>query len=104
MNNVFRNKNQRLQVVLDIAKKLVNFPKHNIGDYTTESPFIDLYNSDFDAIIKLKKEFNNYIYQDDNSLVSFSGNIYCPEINRIIHYLLPVKTNNQPVFAFKVKL
>lgn len=103
MNNIFRNKKQRLQVVLDIAKKLVNFPKHNIGDYTTESPFIDLYNSDFEAFVKLKKEFNNYIYQDDNSLVSLSGNIYCPEINKTIHYLLPVKINNKPIFAFKVK-
>lgn len=93
----YKSKEERLQIILDIVRKLKNFP-------TTTGTKIDLYNCDFPAMAQLKIIFNRYINQDDSdlkSLVSESGKIPFPEINRKIQYILPVKKDASPTFILK---
>ena len=44
-----RNKQERLQIVLDICKKLKNFPKSTYMQ-SDPHPFLDLYNSEYPAM------------------------------------------------------
>lgn len=100
-----KTKSERLQIVIDIVKKLKSFPKSYValGDPT---PFIDLYNEEYDAIKQLKKIFDAYINQNDEdqtSLQSFSGKIPFPELNRTIEYILPIRKITQPTFVLRHK-
>jgi hypothetical protein len=91
-----RNKEDRLKVVLEIASKLKKFPA---SDNTTT---LDLYNSSFDSITKLKKVFNDYINQDDTKhVIGYSGKIKFPEINRYIEYILPIQKHVEALCVFK---
>jgi hypothetical protein len=93
-----KNKRERLEIVLEIVKKLKNFP-------TSERTFIDIYNSEFPTIAKLKEIFNEYINQDDNhpSLIyGLNGKLLFPEINRRIIYVLPVKKDALSTFILQV--
>lgn len=94
-----RNKQERLQVVLDIAQKLKRFPKS--GFTVFETPYMDLYNSEYPAIVKLKKVFHEYIHQSDENSTGFSGQILFEELNRKIEYILPIKKRAQPLFVLK---
>ena len=100
--NKFRNKESRLQIVLDIINELKRFPKSH--PTPGESPFVDLYNLEYSAIKKLKSIFTEYIQQDDskpNQLIGFSGKLYFEEINRNIEYILPIKRHTNYVFVLK---
>lgn len=91
----FKSRKERLEIVLDIVRKLKNFP-------TTTGTTIDLYNCDFPAMTHLKLIFNRYINQDDSDyLISESEKIPFPEINRKIHLVLPVKKDASPLFVLK---
>jgi hypothetical protein len=91
----FKTREERLEIVLDIVRKLKNFP-------TTTGTIIDLYNCDFPAMSQLKIIFNRYINQDDTqTLISESGKIAFPEINRKIQFILPVKKDALPTFILK---
>lgn len=94
----FRNKEERLRVILDIAKKLKQFPK---SGNLSESIYIDLWNSELPGIQKIKNEFNWYVNQDDThkNIVGISGKVKCPEINKIIKYTIPIKKNTEPTFV-----
>lgn len=94
-----RNREERLLVVLDISKRLRNFPKstYNIN----ENPYMDLYNTDYLAIKKIKEIFKEYVNQDEILSQSMSGSIKFPEIQRKIEYILPINKRNEPVFVMK---
>ena len=95
---MFRTKKQRLEIVLDISKKLKQFSNANL------STCIDLYNSDFTAIKTIRDIFRQYIHQDDSCtqlLVGFSGSVHFPEMGRTIQYKLPIKSTSPPQFVFK---
>jgi hypothetical protein len=92
-----KNKNERLSIVLDIVKKLKSF-------HSSDHTIIDLYNSQFPTIVKLKSIFNEYINQDDThpSLIyGLNGSVKFPEINKKIIYTLPVKKDSTPTFILR---
>lgn len=101
---LLKTKSERLNIVLDICKKLRNFPTAEHPLLETHESHLNLYDSDYDAIIKLKKIFSEYVNQDDNTpdlLTGFSGKIKFPELNRIIQYILPIKSYANHVIVFK---
>lgn len=89
-----KSKEERLEIVLDIIRKLRNFP-------TVNTATIDLYNSEYPAMIKLREIFSRYVNQSDSSLSGESGTIPFPEINRKIEYLLPIKKSTPPKFILR---
>lgn len=89
----FRNTKERLQIVLDIAQKLRNFPSAD-GCRT-----VDLYNEAFPAIAQLKKVFHEYVRNESGN--SLAGKIRFPEIHKTIEYILPVKSHVEPVFVLR---
>jgi hypothetical protein len=89
---MYRTKEEKLKIVLDIVKKLRQFP-------TVTGTVIDLYNADYPATIELKKVFNEYIQKDLCS--GLTGKIDFPEIGRTIHYTLPIKKQAQPTFVLR---
>ena len=84
---------ERVQVVLDIAKRLKRFPKSDMSGY------IDLYNSPFSAMIEIKKIFKEYI----DSGIGASGKIYFHELDREIVYNLPASINKPPLFVLRAR-
>jgi ribonuclease D len=93
-----RTKEERLNLVVTIINKLKKFPR---SDNNKESPHINLYNDEYDAIKELKKIFKEYITQNDEYANSYSGKIKFVEINRIIEYILPINPKNEPVFVLR---
>lgn len=96
-NNRKKNKQERLTIVLEICKKLRDFP-------TSTGTTIDLYNGYYDAIHEIKDVFKEYVNQDDcnpKHLIGFSGKIDFPEIGRKIEYVLPINTNANSLFVFR---
>lgn len=91
MSNL-KSKEERLEIIISICKKLKFF---ELPDRT-----IDLYNSNYDAIIKIKKIMNEYVNQEEN-LTGYSGLIPFEEFNKKIEYRFPIKKNLQPLFVFR---
>lgn len=92
-----KNKKERLEVVLEIAKQLRKFP-------TSIGTTIDLYSGYYDAIHEIKDVFNQYIKQNDTQptkLVAFSGKIDFPELGRKIEYVLPIKQGVNSLFVLR---
>jgi hypothetical protein len=99
-----RNKAQRLEVVLEIAKILKKFPTAALGDYFGREEYINYYDTTYEAIEKIKKEFEYYINQDDKNqkmLTGVSGKIPFPEIEKYIEYVLPIRINQKSHFVFR---
>jgi hypothetical protein len=95
---------QRIEVVLEIAKILKKFPTAALGDYFGKDEYINYYDSKYEAIDKIKKEFEYYINQDDSNekmLTGVSGKIQFPEIEKYIEYVLPIRINQQSHFVFR---
>lgn len=87
-----RSREERLLVVLNLRDKFRDYFQLDIND------------PDCEALKKLKSIFSQYVNQDDANqkmLVSFSGKIPFPEIERVIHYTLPVKKMNEPYIIMK---
>lgn len=98
-----RTKSERLEIVISISKRLKNFPKINYLK-TDNDIYMDLYNSDYIAIKKIKEIFKEYINQDDTKpelLSSMNGTIRFPELNRKIEYILPINKQREPVFVIR---
>lgn len=92
-----KNKNERVKIVIDIIQKLKSF-------YSSDNTIINLYNPQFPTIVKLKTTFDEYINQDDlhpSLIYGLNGTLDFPEINKKIHYILPVKKDSEPVFVLK---
>lgn len=101
MINTNKNKKtrlERLNVVLEIINKLKKCPITN----NIDNPFVNLWNTNYGAIVKLREIFNNYINQDDNCvLIGFSGKVQFDEINKMIVYKLPISKNLSSEFVLK---
>jgi hypothetical protein len=101
---MLKTKSERLEIVLDICKKLRKFPTAEHPLLEVYESHLNLYDSDYEAIIKLKKILSDYVNQDDNSphlLTGFSGKIKFTELNRTIHYILPIKSYAKHIIVFK---
>lgn len=94
---VARTRRERVVVVLDICKRLKAFPKSDGSGY------INLYNSDFEAIRKAKVLFQSYVNLNQNEMCGFSGKIAFPELNRTIEYILPVDRCIVPMFVLRAQ-
>jgi hypothetical protein len=82
---------------MDIIQKLRNF-------YSSNNTIVNIYNTEFPTIVKLKTIFDEYINQDDShpSLIyGLNGSLDFPEINRKIIYTLPVKKDSKPIFILR---
>ena len=92
---MFYTQKERLEIVLDISKKLKNFKGRN-------GQIVDLYNDNLCSFIpEFKKICNEYIKQNENSLVEFSGDLIFEEINKKIEYILPIEKNKLPLFVIR---
>jgi hypothetical protein len=92
-----KTKSERLKIVMDIIQKLRNF-------YSSNNTIVNIYNTEFPTIVKLKTIFDEYINQDDShpSLIyGLNGSLDFPEINRKIIYTLPVKKDSKPIFILR---
>lgn len=104
MTTKFKSKQERLEIVLDLCKQLRNFPTAQHPLLDTQHSHLNLYDTDYSAIIKIKEIFNMYVNQDDNDvsvLNGFSGKIKFPELNKTIEYILPIKRIAKPLFVFR---
>lgn len=99
-----RNRKERLEVVLEIAKILKKFPTSAINDYFGNEDYINYYDSKYPAIEKIKNEFTYYINQDDTNpkkLTGITGKIPFPEIEKYIEYILPIRKSHKSHFVFR---
>jgi hypothetical protein len=81
---------QKVQITLDIAKQLRYFEGPN-GK-------VNLFNQEYTFVPKLKKIFQDYIHSDKQ----FKGTIPFEEINKIIEYRLPVRSDKKPLFVIRM--
>jgi hypothetical protein len=86
---------ERLEIVLDIVKKLKNYKCRN-------NTTIDLYNEHLCSFVAEFKEIcNKYVKQDDSKLEDYKGSLDFQEINKKIEYFLPCKKNKAPLFVIR---
>jgi hypothetical protein len=83
---------ERLKIVVEIVSKLKSFPTNSNYDKT-----INLYNSEYPAIVRIKAIFKEYIHNGHNQ----SGVIKFPELGKKIEYILPTRKGVQPLFVFR---
>ena len=89
------NKTERLNIVLNIFKKLKNYKLKNGNT-------LNLYNENLCSFIKeFKKITNEYIYQQDN-IKEYKGELYFEEIGKKIEYNLPIKKNKESLFVIRM--
>lgn len=93
---MYYNKKERLQIVLDICKKLKNY---KLKDGNT----INLYNENLcEFITEFKAITREYINQEEDNLKEFAGKLSFTEIGKTIEYILPIRNNKQPLFVIKM--
>jgi len=83
---------ERLNIILDIAKKLKNFEGKN-------GQIIDLYKDDISFIEDFKKISEIYIKQG----IEQQGSFDFIEINKRVDYLFPTKKSQKPLFVIRFK-
>jgi hypothetical protein len=81
---------QKLQITLDIVKKLRTFEGPN-GK-------VNLFNNEYSFVKELKKIFSEYIHSDR----AFKGQLEFKEIGKIIEYYLPCMNNKNPLFVIRM--
>ena len=91
MNNNY-TEIERLNIVLDIVKKLKNFTLKN-------NEIINLYNLNYSFIQEFKEITNNYIKTGE----SYKGSLYFEEIGKNIEYNFPQKNYKKPLFVIRMK-
>ena len=91
----YKTKGEKVKIVVDIAKKLSNFPRSDNPELS-----INLYNDVYEPISELKEIFKRYIEQKQ----SISGKLDFPEINKVIEYILPVGKHIDPLFVLRQPL
>jgi hypothetical protein len=85
------SQSERLNIVLDIVKKLKNYKLHTGNT-------INLYNSSLCSFITdFKIITNKYIKEEKEYKVP----LYFEEINKTIEYILPINKNKKPLFVIK---
>ena len=91
-NNNNYTQAERLNIVLDIMKKLKKFNINN-------NEIINIYNSNYSFMQELKEITNNYI-KDGNT---YKGFLNFVEINKKIEYNFPQKKYKNPLFVIRMK-
>jgi hypothetical protein len=92
---MYYTKIERLEIVLDIVKKLKNYKGKN-------NTTVNLYNEHLCSFVAEFKEIcNNYIKQDESKLEDYKGTLDFEEINKKIEYCLPCKKNKAPLFVIR---
>lgn len=71
---MYLTKLERLNIVLDIAKKLKNFEGKR-------GEIINLYDDQYSFISEFKKITKQYIDMDDNNVTELKGTLYFEEID-----------------------
>ena len=85
-NNGIYSQNERIKIVVDIVKKLVN--------YNTEGGIINLYNEEYSYVKEFKQITNDYIHNEK----TYSGILEFVEIGKKLEYYLPIRKKNKPKF------
>lgn len=91
------SRQERLEIVLNIINKLKYFPANNSMGYT------NIYLDEYKTIKQLKDIFKEYINEKDDELVEKTGKIEFPELNRVMHYILPSNERRRPLFKMEWK-
>ena len=82
---------EKVKIIVDIAKNLKNFPAKNGGT-------VNLYNNEYTFLEKFKSITMQWI-QTDNS--EYEGFLYFEEINKYFEYKFPSKKNKEPLFVLR---
>ena len=91
-----RTREERLAIVLDIAKKLKNYVLPN-------GETMDVYEDHYSFVPELKQIFNDYIKQDDALPLDYSGILRFEEIGKDIEYILPATNKKEPLFVIRIQ-
>lgn len=91
----FRSREERLSIVLDIAKKLRNYLLPN-------GTTIDLYQDQYSFFSELKQIFNDFVKQDDMLPLDYSGILRFEEIGKDIEYILPASYSKDSLFVIRM--
>lgn len=91
-----RTREERLAIVLDIAKKLKNYVLSNGGT-------MNLYEDHYSFVPELKQIFNDYIKQDNELPLDYSGILRFEEIGKDIEYILPATNKKEPLFVIRMQ-
>ena len=92
---MYYSKKERLEMILDITKKLKNFKCKN-------GEILNLYDNSYSFIIEFKKICNEYINQDDDNVIEYKGKLEFEEIGKTIEYMFPAKYK-KPLFVIRGK-
>lgn len=95
-NITFRPRAERLSIVLDIAKKLRSYR-------LPDGEIVDLYDDKYSFIPELKQIFNDYVKQDDELPLQYSGMLRFEEIGRDIEYILPANYRKEALFVIRMQ-
>ncbi len=90
MSNLY-SKGEKVQFIVDIAKKLQMFPSHGGGT-------INLYNDQYLFIDEFKKITNRWIHEEGSE---FNGSIHFHEINKDFEYKFPSSKDKIPLFVLR---
>ena len=92
---MFYTKEERMGIVMETVKSMKQFRSKN-------GKIVDLYNENMFYFVKdLKKIFNDYVKQDDASVVEFSGTLDFVEVSKIVEYKFPADRSVEPVFMIR---
>ena len=92
----YYTQDERVKIVLDIAKKLKCYPGKN-------GEIVNLYNDEYSFIPEFKKICNEYIKIDSSIPNNFTGKLDFLEIDRKIEYALPIKRGSKCLFVIRHK-
>ena len=92
MTNYY-SRNERLEIVLNIVKKLKNYELKN-------GSTINLYNENLCSFVKEFKEITKKYIKEGKK---YEGTLYFEEINKNIKYILPINKNEEVLFVIRCK-
>lgn len=87
------SREEKVAVIVDICKKLQNFPGKNGS--------VNFYNNNY-TFLKEFKEITNRWINEENS--SFKGTLMFKEINKPFEYEFPDNKNIKPLFVLRHKI
>jgi len=93
----YYTKIEKLNIILDIAKKLKNFKGKN-------NQIVDLYKDEISFIEDFKNISNEYIKYtplDNNDIKEFKGSFDFIEIGKRIDYIFPILKKDEPLFVIR---
>ena len=88
----FYNQKEKVEICLDIAKKLKFYENHN-------GIIVNLFNESYTFVQELKKIFADYIKDTRD----YSGILTFEEIDKEIKYHFPVSKKKKATFIIKIK-